>query len=410
MPLFILALAVMLFRPPDLNFYDLDRIAFVLLIFVMLLRIFLRRDHIRFSRPVFLPMFALTLLAFAAAISRPYEPQVWSVFAAKWLVPLTMFWLAGYIFQDNRSQKKLEIFFWVVLAYLSIIAVLFLLNERAFIFPRYILNESLGIHINRARGPFLQAVANGVAINLLALLALDSFRRRRLPKWLALSFFITVPIAILATKTRAVWLSFALSVVILMFASNRRTRTVCWLLMASTVAVACIAFSNSDQNESSSINSRLQAASPVEFRWALYQIGWKMFWEKPLLGWPAAEIQPQIERQMDEFHQESFYFHNTFLEVAVAYGMVGLGFYLWIFADLIRLHKLRGRQIGFGDPQVFDAEFRRLWPLLVLVYGLNACFVVMNYQFVNSVFFTLAGILAAQNHRLPGKLRLRGAV
>ena len=33
---------------------------------------------------------------------------------------------------------------------------------------------------DRARGPFLQAVANGVSLNLLGLVALDSFRRRRL--------------------------------------------------------------------------------------------------------------------------------------------------------------------------------------------------------------------------------------
>jgi hypothetical protein len=33
------------------------------------------------------------------------------------------------------------------------------------------------------------------------------------------------------------------------------------------------------------------------------------------------------------------------------------------------------------------------------VYLLNASFVVMNYQFVNGLLFTLAGLLAAQNRR-----------
>jgi len=35
----------------------------------------------------------------------------------------------------------------------------------------------------------------------------------------------------------------------------------------------------------------------------------------------------------------------------------------------------------------------------VLVFILNASFVVMNYQFVSGLLFTLAGILAAQNRR-----------
>ena len=38
-------------------------------------------------------------------------------------------------------------------------AVAFLLDARSLIFPRFILDESLGIHVDRARGPFLQAVA-----------------------------------------------------------------------------------------------------------------------------------------------------------------------------------------------------------------------------------------------------------
>jgi len=37
--------------------------------------------------------------------------------------------------------------------------------------------------------------------------------------------------------------------------------------------------------------------------------------------------------------------------------------------------------------------------VLLLVYLTNACFVVMNYQFVNGLLFTLAGVLAAQNQR-----------
>jgi hypothetical protein len=43
-----------------------------------------------------------------------------------------------------------------------------------------------------------------------------------------------------------------------------------------------------------------------------------------------------------------------------------------------------------------NPHFRKLWPLLLGVYLLNASAVVMNYQFANVVLFTIAGILAAQ--------------
>ena len=41
-----------------------------------------------------------------------------------------------------------------------------------------------------------------------------------------------------------------------------------------------------------------------------------------------------------------------------------------------------------------------VWPVMVAVYLFNGSFVVMNYQFVNGLLFTIAGILAAQNRRI----------
>jgi hypothetical protein len=46
-----------------------------------------------------------------------------------------------------------------------------------------------------------------------------------------------------------------------------------------------------------------------------------------------------------------------------------------------------------------DRQFHRLWPILLAIYWVNAALVVMNYQFVNGLLFTLAGILAAQQRR-----------
>jgi hypothetical protein len=38
------------------------------------------------------------------------------------------------------------------------------------------------------------------------------------------------------------------------------------------------------------------------------------------------------------------------------------------------------------------------------VYLFNSCFVVMNYQFVNGLVFTIAGMLAAQNRQANAQL------
>jgi O-antigen ligase len=396
--LFLVTLALMLFHPPDFHFHGLDRIAFGLLILVVLLRACVLRQPLRLGGSATWPMLALLALAFYGAVSQPNGEETWSLFAAKWLVPFTLYHLAAYIFNDERSLRKFETFSLIVLAYLSLTAIFFMADATQFIFPRYILDQGLGIHADRARGPFLQAVANGVALNLLGLVALNSFRRKRLRGILALFFLVALPLAIVATKTRAVWLSFAGSILMLLFFSpSRRLRRacLCFVLAGSLGLLAVVSFSGRDN----SLGDRLEERGPVMFRMAIYQAGWEMFLEKPLAGWGATAMQAELSKRISEFHQEQFFFHNTYLEIVVQYGLVGLLLYLWIVVDLFKLGRPLNPPGSSTGGSLLDQQFRRLWPVMLGVYLLNGSFVVMNYQFVNGFLFTLAGLLAAQNRR-----------
>jgi len=84
--------------------------------------------------------------------------------------------------------------------------------------------------------------------------------------------------------------------------------------------------------------------------------------------------------------------------VAVNYGAVGLALYLWVFWDLFRVGTKAKLEMP-SDRYFLDQKFRSFWPVLVGVYLFNASFVVMNYQFVNGLLFTLAGILAMQKRQ-----------
>ena len=400
--LFVATLALTLFHPPDFNFHSIDRIAFGLLILIVLLRVCVLRQPTQLLGPVTVPMLALIVLAFYGVVSQPSDAETWSLFAAKWLVPFTLYQLAAHIFDDARSLRRFETFALVVLGYLSLTAIFFMIDAKQLIFPRYILDESLGYHADRARGPFLQAVANGVALNLLGLVALNSFRRKRLRGMVALLFLVALPLAIVATKTRAVWLSFALSVLLLLFFSpSRRMRRACLaFVLAGSLGLTAV-FVFADRN--TSLTDRLEERGPVMFRMAVYQAGWEMFLKKPLAGWGATEMQAELSKRISDFHQEQFFFHNTYLEIVVQYGLVGLLLYLWIVIDLFKLGRSRHPRSRLAHSSFLDDEFRGLWPLLLGVYLLNGSFVVMNYQFVNGFLFTVAGLLAAQNRRAtPG--------
>jgi putative inorganic carbon (HCO3(-)) transporter len=396
--MFLAALTAMLFRPPDLKSFPFDRAVFLALLGCVGFRLCLGRGRLR-SYPATWPLLALMLLGLWGVLTQPYDPQAWSLLAEKWIVPFVLFHLAGTVFRDLSSLRKLETFSLIVFAYLTAISVFYLADAKFLIFPRFILDEGIGIHADRARGPFLQAVANGVCLNILGLIALDSFHRKRLRGLLAGVLFLAGPLALLATKTRAVWLSTAISIGFLaFFGFDRRVRRVA-LALCAVVALgfgAALLY----RINSSSMADRLEDRSPVDFRVVMYQTGWQMFTEKPLTGWGGQNLQPEIAQRVWDFHPEYYVFHNTYLELAVERGLIGLGLYAWLMLCLFRLSRTRQASAD-GEPHFLDSNFRKLWPLLLGVYLLNASAVVMNYQFVNGFLFTIAGILSAQNAAQP---------
>ena len=385
--LFLLTLTVFLFRPPDVTFYGVDRIALGLLVAVVLVRAVALRHSICLAAGFAGPMIGLSALAITSALAHPFDAGTWSVLAAKTIVPFTLFWLSSIVFRDEAALISLEKFLLILLAYLSFTAIAFLVGAHQLVFPRFILDESLGIHADRARGPFLQAVANGVTLNMLALLALDRYRRRMMPGIGHALLLASLPLAILATRTRGVWLSFAASVALLALCAERGLRRVCLgLIGIGGVAFFAVLLVGDG------LKDRLVERSPVEFRMAAYQAGWEMFLERPFAGWGTNQVQSQLPGRISTFAGQSFAVHNTYLDVLLEHGLLGLGLYLWLVARLFQLRK-GGTQ---EEPDTI-ASVRSLWPLLLGVYFVNASFVVMNYQFVNGLLFTLAGILAAHS-------------
>jgi O-antigen ligase len=383
---FLATLAMMLFRPANLGMVPFDRIAFCLLVFVVLMRVLLLREKLPVSYSFTLPMLALATLAVAGSWHHSYDAEMWSVVAAQFVVPFAMFHLAQAVFTSTAAVRQLEAFSLLTLAYLCFISVAFLLGQTQLIFPRFILDQQIEMHADRARGPFLQAVANGVALNLLGLLVFDLYRRKRLGTIAAGALLVSLPLAIFATMTRSVWLSSVLSFSLVAFI-GQGTRVRRLLLLA--VIPAALVFYMVILSTSTRLASqeRLEDRGTVDFRLAVSQLSWDMFREKPLLGWGQGEFAREIETRMSEFRPETYAAHNTFLDVLVEHGAVGLVLYLWILVRLFSLSK-GSRWLQFT------------WPICLGVYLVNACCVVMNYQFVNALLFTFAGVIACQKERV----------
>ncbi|MGA7291254.1 MAG: O-antigen ligase family protein [Terriglobales bacterium] len=385
--LYVAAMTVFLFRPPDLFSFYADRIAFGILAFFVALRAMALREKIPFFAGLSLPMLGLIALAVFRALRDPFDAQIWSIIASKYIVPFALFHIAVLVFRNAWQRRHFEVFVIVVLAYLVFIAIAFLVDARPLIFPRFILDESLGFHFDRARGPFLQAVANGVSLNILGILIVALPQER---KTVVKLLWLVLPVAVLATLTRAVWISFVISTIVLGFRMvERRVQALCAILaIAGLMGGLAIGFSN--HSLKTTLWDRTGERGPVDARLAVYDAGWAMFRERPVTGWAASGMYAELARRMEGYHLRTFYVHNTYLALLVEFGLPGLILYGILFFNLFRLS-------WHGPPGESGAvaSLRKVWPILLSVYLFNALFVDMAYQFVIGLVFTVAGILCA---------------
>src|SRR5258708_27751079 len=108
--LYVAAMSVFLFRPPDLFSFYADRIAFAMLVFFVALRAMALRDKIPFFAGLSLPMLGLLALAVFRAFQEPFDAQTWSIIAIKIIVPFALFHLAVLFFRDSSQRKNFDIY------------------------------------------------------------------------------------------------------------------------------------------------------------------------------------------------------------------------------------------------------------------------------------------------------------
>ena len=141
---------------------------------------------------------------------------------------------------------------------------------------------------------------------------------------------------------------------------------------------------------------------------AVYTAGWQMFLEKPLTGWGINQMPAELARHVSGYKEKELYPHNTYLELLVEHGVFGLALYAWLMWELWRL--ARGQVPRTERGGFLNQHFHAMWPVMLGIYWVNAALVVMNYQFVNGILFSMAGMLAAQQRRASHKMEPRASL
>jgi O-antigen ligase len=347
------------------------------------------------ARPVHLALMAATAWAACSALMVGSLSDIGAVYALMdrfGIVPFLAFFVAPYAFRTLAARLALIKTLVLMAVYLGATAVFEEIGPNALVFPRFILDPSVGIHPERARGPFLEAAANGLVM-VMCVVACAMGLRYLHGRWRPLSaagaFLCTVGVAL--TLTRSAWLALVLAGAAALGYTPHLRR---YLLPAAAGAVVTVlailllvpGFADSAQN-------RAEDRSPVWDRQNLVIASENILREEPLsgIGWARfATDSPDYFRQADTIPQqgEGLVVHNVPLLYLTELGIPG--FALWVLGAGVALFGPLLRRLG--NPMT---GWQAGHVAMVVAWLIVGMFAPLAQSLPNLLVFLWAGVTAA---------------
>jgi putative inorganic carbon (hco3(-)) transporter len=316
--------------------------------------------------------------------------------------PFLIFYLAPVIYTTRRKRQMLLTALVVLGAYLGLTVLFELAGLDALVWPKYILNPNYGLHYGRGRGPFADAVANGMGLYVCALagcVAASGWRgRARVAAGVVAGLCV---VGTLLTLERSVWTGAAAGTLIALVTFARLRRFA--IPVIGTAAIAVVLALLLIPGLSAKVSARASDQGPVWDRENLTVAALKMISARPLTGFGWTRFQAD---SAPYFQQSQNYpltatgidIHNFFLTYAVELGLPGL--LLWLSALLMG---------GFGALATRAPPELVPWRMAFLALAVCFLFVANSVPptvFMNEAFWLWAGVLwSARIHAPPEQAR-----
>jgi O-antigen ligase len=307
-------------------------------------------------------------------------------------VPFLLFVLAPVIFASPRHRTLLLQVLVGVGLYLSVTACFEVTGAKALVLPHFITDPSIGIHSDRARGPFLEAVGNGTAIYicLVASVIAAVTWTVRWQRRLAISTVLLCAAALVFTLTRSVWLGAMIATAVTMLAHPQLRR---WTAPVAASAVLITAGSLAIvPGLSERASERRTQEGPIWDRMNLNRAALNMAEARPLFGFGWGSFKTQ---GVNYFVQAATYplsatnlgVHSAYLDHLAELGLVGTS--LWVLSTALAVWLALSRR---GPPELEP------WRYGLLAIAIMCAFVaafVYPYLFGTIVLWLWAGIVYA---------------
>jgi putative inorganic carbon (HCO3(-)) transporter len=254
------------------------------------------------------------------------------------VIPFGAFVAAPLAFRTAEARRVLLATLVALGTYLGLTVLFETVGLNPLVFPRYITDPDYGIHAGYGRGPFADAVANGMALFTCAAacgiaIALWKDRRWRI---FAAAVGVLCLVGTIMTLERSVWIGAVVGVVAATLASRQIRRY--FLPLGVVVAVMGVSAVALVPGLASRVDTRANEKGTVWDRQNLARASINMIEAKPLLGFGWDGF---MTNSREYFEQSPDYpltathstVHNIPLTYAVELGLIGLT--LWMLALLV---------------------------------------------------------------------------
>lgn len=383
----------------------IERLLFIVILAFLGAGLFNGKVNLRSGATIEMTMMVFVLICVVSMMrtgflrTSPYFPSPWFVFITGYLFPFVVYVYAKNYFRDENQVKLIlhTLFYFGI--YLCLIAPFEYFDLRQFVFPRYINDIKISdLHMERARGPFLNAAFNGVGILIGFICGLHLLEKKTgfTRFFYQVSLLLFFP-AVFFTLTRSVYLG--LLITLFIFLRWYKTSFSKWKLFSLPLAlVLIVGIVNAPRLLSKERREGgVYQVEEVDIRLALLEKSYFMFSERPLMGIGLAQFIPASTRAYKgrtAFVAEEAgaqFQHNHLMGIATELGLEGIIVYLtFIILILRRMAQLTGK---LSESGIMGRNLRIAIVAIWCVYLNNNLFVEpSNALFINAVPFLFAGL------------------
>jgi putative inorganic carbon (hco3(-)) transporter len=308
------------------------------------------------------------------------------------IMPFLAFLTAPLAFRTPEQRRVLLVALVALGAYLGLTTIFEMIKLDALVWPKYIVDPNFGIHRGRGRGPFADAVANGLALFTCAAacgIAVATWRDRR-ARAVAIAVGLLCIAGTFLCLERSVWIGAVLGTTVAMLAIRGLWRY--FLPVVAAIAVVIAASLAFLPGLSATVHDRLHNNMTIWDRQNLTRAAVNMLEVKPLFGFGWSRFQSD---SADYFEQAFDYpltatgagVHNTPLTYAVELGLAGMT--LWLLGILLGVG---GALSTRGPPDLFPWRVALLAVAMAFLVVANA---VPPTAWANRSLWLLAGVVSS---------------